>query len=135
MTSRIAGPVASPSWGPPPSASSRGEPLTTDRVWKDERPGLLASAAARGAAWLRNLRHARAVPVPGRWQLHRDATLALDGGRAGLVLQSHAGTFVVTQEGDVYDHVLAAGGRLATARRGRVVAWALSDGTLGAARP
>ncbi len=65
--------------------------------------------------------------------LRDNDTLRLLPRRDGLVLTSRAGTFLVTQERDPVDHVLEPGGELRTARRGVVVVWALSDGTIAVA--
>jgi hypothetical protein len=68
--------------------------------------------------------------APSRLRLRDNATAAFRPGRGGLFLRSGAGTVLVTQAGDANDHVLLAGDEFRTARRGRVVAWALSDATL-----
>lgn len=49
---------------------------------------------------------------------------------AGIEVRCHSGTVLVTQEGDLDDHVLEAGDACRTRPRGRVVAWALSDAEL-----
>ena len=57
-------------------------------------------------------------------------TVALRPGPKGLLLRGHRGTFLVTQEGDPLDHVLEPGDELPTRRRGLVVVWALTEGSI-----
>jgi len=58
--------------------------------------------------------------------LPRDGTMGFRPGRGGLALRCRAGIVVVTQKGDREDHVLRPGEEFHTARRGLVVAWALT---------
>ena len=62
--------------------------------------------------------------------MHVGETLPLRPGRDGLVVRCRAGTVVVTQEGDLADHVLGASEEFRTSRRGRVVVWALANGAV-----
>jgi hypothetical protein len=83
----------------------------------------------RTSPWLRR----RAVAAPanaGARPLRENTTAAFRPSRGGLTLRCSAGTVLVTQSGDAIDHVLVAGDAFRTTRRGRVVAWALSDATL-----
>jgi hypothetical protein len=66
------------------------------------------------------------------WEAKLDETLKLRPEGGGLVVRSRAGTFVVTQAGDPDDHVLGTGDVFRTSRRGLVVVWALSRGTISA---
>ncbi len=68
----------------------------------------------------------RAVPLPGRRELAKDATLRLPRGRNGVVVRAEGGSLVVTQEGDPEDHVLGPGEEVHLPRGGLAVAWALS---------
>ncbi len=62
--------------------------------------------------------------------LAENATMALPRGRIGTVVRVERGTVLVTQEGDLDDHVLEAGDEIVLARGGRAVAWAFSEATL-----
>jgi hypothetical protein len=66
----------------------------------------------------------------GNWSLERDATLRLRPGREGLVVRATAGTVLVTQKGDLEDHVLERGAELRVRGDGLVVAWALTPAAL-----
>ena len=48
-------------------------------------------------------------------------------GTRGLALRCTSGLLVVTQKGDRLDHELHPGEEFDTAKRGRVVVWALAD--------
>lgn len=87
------------------------------------------------AAILERLRGQRGVGLVEFLRLGTDATLRIAPGRGGLVVRCDAGTVLVTQEGDGVDHVLLPGHELLAARRGVVVAWALSEAVLTVARP
>ena len=80
-----------------------------------------------GVAQLRRRRGEAAPPPPRVRRLQQNGTAAFRPGRRGLALWCGSGTVVVTQTGDPVDHVLVAGEEFRTARRGRVVAWALSE--------
>jgi len=81
------------------------------------------AGAARGRATRRGT-------LPEARRLADNETLALRPGSTGLSLRGRWGTFLVTQEGDSEDHVLGPGDEVRTTRRGLVVVWALSDGSL-----
>lgn len=66
--------------------------------------------------------------------LRRDDTLSLDVRRVAVVVHSRRGTFLVTQEGDLEDHVLTPGEELASRRGGRVAVWALEEGDVALRR-
>jgi hypothetical protein len=59
--------------------------------------------------------------------MRRDTARRLRPGMRGLMLRCASGLLVVTQTGDRFDHVLRPGDVFRTGKRGRVVAWALSD--------
>jgi hypothetical protein len=86
-----------------------------------------AEAVRRAARWWER---AAGSPRSTRWEAARDATASFHPGRAGLVLEALRGTFLVTEEGDPADHVLARGDVFRAASSGRVAAWALEAGAL-----
>ena len=63
------------------------------------------------------------------WDLTENATLRLPAG-IGIVVRVECGTVLVTQEGDLDDHVLEKGDELVLSRPGLAVAWALTDAAL-----
>jgi hypothetical protein len=63
-------------------------------------------------------------------ELRRDATLALPRSAGGTRVQVQSGAVVVTQAGDLEDHVLRAGEVLTLPPGGVVVAWALKPSTV-----
>ncbi len=69
------------------------------------------------------------VRFGGTWVLQENATLRLPAGD-GVVVRIERGTVLVTQEGDLDDHVLELGDELVLSRSGRAVAWALTDAAL-----
>jgi hypothetical protein len=75
---------------------------------------------------------ARSGCGPGTLRVRENGTVRFRPGRGGLALRCLGGSFLVTQEGDPSDHVLARADEFRTASRGLVVAWALAEGTLGA---
>jgi len=75
----------------------------------------------------------RTAPAAQRWSLPANATRSLEPRGACVRLRSVRGTWHVTQAGDAADHLLGPGDELVTAARGRVVAWALTDGELAVA--
>jgi DUF2917 family protein len=64
----------------------------------------------------------------GTWVLQKNATLRLPG--AGVVVRVERGAVLVTQEGDLDDHVLELGDELVLSRSGLAVAWAFTDSAL-----
>jgi len=84
-----------------------------------------SEALATVGGWLE-----QAQPRPARAAACRplkvDQTLAIRPAESTAV-RCCAGSLLVTQEGDPEDHVLFAGEVFNAARRGLVVAWALSD--------
>ncbi len=65
----------------------------------------------------------------GTWVLQGNATLRLPAGD-GAVVRVERGTVLVTQEGDLDDHVLEPGDELLLSRPGLAVAWAFTDAAL-----
>jgi len=63
------------------------------------------------------------------WDLPANATLRLRAG-TGRFVRVERGTVLVTQEGDLDDHVLEPGDGLVLSRRGVAVAWAFTDAAL-----
>jgi hypothetical protein len=59
--------------------------------------------------------------------MRRNTARGLRPGARGLALRCTSGLLVVTQKGDREDHELRPGDEFQTARRGRVVVWALPD--------
>jgi hypothetical protein len=93
--------------------------------------GVRLPTLGNGARRLLGLVWPQRRPAEARaYRLGRDATLALRPGPAGLSLTCESGVFLVTQEGDLADHVLEAGATFRTEARGLVVAWALGAGVL-----
>lgn len=70
--------------------------------------------------------YAKRTPSPRT--LNDGDTTSIDG-EPGIVVRCLAGRVWITHEGDVQDYVVPAGMRYQSARRGRIVASALSDGT------
>jgi signal transduction histidine kinase len=64
------------------------------------------------------------------WELCENDAVPLPNGGEGTVVRVHHGTVLVTQEGDLDDHVLETGDELLLRRRGRAVAWALTGASL-----
>jgi hypothetical protein len=60
--------------------------------------------------------------------MRRNTARGLRPGARGLALRCTSGLLVVTQKGDREDHELLPGDQFQTAKRGRVVVWALADG-------
>ena len=69
----------------------------------------------------------------GAWDLDANEAVSLPRGRAGTTVRVHRGSVVVTQEGDGEDHVLEPGDEIVLRRRGRAVAWALTEATISCA--
>jgi hypothetical protein len=63
------------------------------------------------------------------WDLPENATLRLPAG-SGSVVRVERGTVLVTQQGDLDDHVLEPGDELVLSRAGLAVAWAFTDAVL-----
>lgn len=63
-------------------------------------------------------------------ELAAGATMRLPLGRRAAIVRVARGTVLVTQEGDLDDHVLEAGDELALSGRGLAVAWAFTDAAL-----
>ena len=61
------------------------------------------------------------------WQMAENATRRLPRGRRARIVRVERGTVLVTQEGDVEDHVLEAGDEIVLRARGLAVAWAFTQ--------
>ncbi len=59
--------------------------------------------------------------------MRHNTARSLRPGARGLALRCTSGLLVVTQKGDREDHELHPGDEFQTAKRGRVVVWALGD--------
>ena len=64
------------------------------------------------------------------WVLEENATLRLPAGEDGVSVRIVRGTVLVTQEGDLDDHVLEVGDELVLSGTGRAVAWAFTEAAL-----
>lgn len=63
------------------------------------------------------------------WDLPENAAVRLPAG-IGIVVHVEHGTVLVTQEGDLDDHVLERGDELVLSRPGLAVAWAFTEAAL-----
>jgi hypothetical protein len=68
--------------------------------------------------------------VRGVLDLEKDATVRVVPGRDGVTVRAVCGTVLVTQSGDLEDHVLERGMERRFRGRGKVVAWALRPSRL-----
>jgi hypothetical protein len=75
------------------------------------------------------------VSSAGAWDLAENATMRLPGGRFATVVRIERGTVLVTQEGDLEDHVLEAGDELVLPPGGLAVAWAFTGASISLRRP
>jgi hypothetical protein len=70
-------------------------------------------------------------PATGRkWELAENATMRLPSGRVPTVVRVERGTVLVTQAGDLEDHVLESGDEIVLAVGGLAVAWAFTEATV-----
>jgi hypothetical protein len=77
----------------------------------------------------------RTATIPstgGRWELAENATMRLPRGRRGTCVRVERGTVLVTQQGDLEDHVLETGDEIVLPVRGLAVAWAFTDAAISA---
>jgi uncharacterized cupin superfamily protein len=74
------------------------------------------------------------VSSTGAWDLAENATMRLPGGRFATVVRIERGTVLVTQEGDLEDHVLEAGDELVLPPGGLAVAWAFTGASISLRR-
>lgn len=65
-----------------------------------------------------------------RRELAQDATVRLPPGEDGVVVRVERGVVLVTQAGDLEDHVLEPGDAVRVRPRGLAVAWALRPATI-----
>jgi len=74
----------------------------------------------------------RKTPTPARrlWQLEENAAMRLSRPGVAVVVRVERGTVLVTQQGDVEDHVLEPEDELFLPRGGLAVAWALTGATI-----
>ena len=66
----------------------------------------------------------------GRWELAENATMRLPRGRSATVVRVERGTVLITQEGDLDDHVLEAGDEIFLPVGGLAVAWAFTEAAI-----
>lgn len=72
-----------------------------------------------------------AIPSIGRvWELAEDETMRFPRRRFGMAVRVEYGTVLVTQEGDLEDHVLEPGDEVVLPVGGLAVAWALTDAAI-----
>jgi two-component system, NtrC family, sensor histidine kinase HydH len=86
----------------------------------------------KGSEHMATVTMIRTTPTPSSarsWALRENATMRLPRGVATIV-RVERGTVLVTQEGDLDDHVLEAGDEHVLRRRGLAVAWALTDAAI-----
>lgn len=74
--------------------------------------------------------HGRNRNTTQRRELSQDATIRLPPGQRGLVVRVERGVLLVTQEGDLDDHVLEPTQELRIPRGGLAVGWALQPATV-----
>ncbi len=65
-----------------------------------------------------------------RLTMGEDSVVRIDGDFRGAVISCEEGTVNVTQQNDIEDHVLSEEDEFLIERKGRVIAWALSDASL-----
>jgi hypothetical protein len=71
------------------------------------------------------------VPGAGEpWVLAENAVMPLPRGRSATVVRVESGTVLITQEGDLEDHVLVSGDEILLRARGLAVAWAFTKAAL-----
>ena len=74
---------------------------------------------------------AAATASPGRrWELAENATMRLPRGRSATVVRVERGTVLITQEGDLEDHVLEPGDEIVIPVGGLAVAWAFTGAAI-----
>ena len=66
----------------------------------------------------------------GRWKLAENATMRLPRGRLARMVRVESGTVLITQEGDLEDHVLEPGDEIILRSSGLAVAWALTEAAI-----
>jgi hypothetical protein len=66
----------------------------------------------------------------GTWDIAENATMRLPRRETSSVVRVERGTVLVTQEGDLEDHLLAAGDEVVIDSVGLAVAWAFTDASL-----
>ena len=71
----------------------------------------------------------------GDFSLAENATVRLPQGRSGAVVHVDRGTVLVTQEGDLEDHVLEEGDELRVVGRRLAVAWAFTNARISVREP
>ncbi len=66
----------------------------------------------------------------GRLSIAENATLRLPAGRFPTLISVERGTLLVTQEGDLEDHVLESGDEIVLPVGGLAIAWAFSEAAI-----
>jgi hypothetical protein len=66
----------------------------------------------------------------GAWDLSENATMRLPLGRSATVVRVERGTVLVTQQGELEDHVLEAGDEVILVGGGVAVAWAFTEAAI-----
>ncbi len=70
----------------------------------------------------------------GAWELAENTAMRLPGGSFATMVRVERGTVLVTQEGDLEDHVLEAGDEFVLHPFGLAVAWAFTDAAVSVRR-
>jgi hypothetical protein len=69
-------------------------------------------------------------PADEAWVLPENAVMPLPRGRSAKVVRVESGTVMITQEGDLEDHVLVSGDEIRLHAHGLAVAWAFTKAAL-----
>ena len=64
------------------------------------------------------------------WDLPKNGTMRLPRGQRATVVRVERGTVLITQEGDLEDHVLEASDEFVISADGGAVAWAFTDAAI-----
>lgn len=78
-----------------------------------------------------NRKQASVTPSIGRaWHLDENSAMRLPRGKPALVVRVERGTVLLTQAGELEDHLLEEGEAFVLAGRGLTVAWAFTEATI-----
>jgi hypothetical protein len=65
-----------------------------------------------------------------KFSIGENSILRIDGDSRGALIACEKGTVSVTQQNDSEDHILAGDDKFIIDKRGRIIAWALSDASI-----